>query len=318
MRIVVVRRVVQVFFVLLAFVLAFVATPGEGPIGMRGWPVSWMLELDPLVALGTILATGTLYAGLAWALVTVALTLVFGRVFCGWICPFGALHQFIGWLGRRRRKLSEQFAVNRPHKAQVLKYYILIWMLVAAAGDFLIQAMRASFHDSALMAGVVAIVALVIALLAARRIVRRWWAAALVVLPLLVLWWGVGYLSGPSSVRIASLQTGLLDPIPLFFRSIHLAVLPLLDDVVAFPWGGLRTVSGAWLVGAIFVAALLVNLWSPRFYCRYLCPLGALLGLLGRNALWRVSRVSARCTDCDLCEQHCEGACSPSEKLAQQ
>ena len=27
-----------------------------------------------------------------------ALTLVFGRVFCGWICPFGTLHHFFGWI----------------------------------------------------------------------------------------------------------------------------------------------------------------------------------------------------------------------------
>ena len=39
---------------------------------------------------------GQVYRFLGWALVIVAITFVFGRVFCNWICPYGTLHQFIG------------------------------------------------------------------------------------------------------------------------------------------------------------------------------------------------------------------------------
>ena len=42
--------------------------------------------------------------GLRWALATIALTILFGRVFCGFVCPFGAIHQFVGWLGQRGRR----------------------------------------------------------------------------------------------------------------------------------------------------------------------------------------------------------------------
>ena len=318
MRIVVVRRITQTFFVLLALLFALVSSPVEGPLGIRGWPVNWLLDLDPLVGLATVLATGTLYAGLLWGLATVALTLVFGRVFCGWICPFGALHQFVGWLGRKGRKRAEQAALNRPARGRRLKYYLLLWMLTAAAGDLLLHGMRLSFATPSLMVLVAAVAALLLAWLTAQKLVRRWRRAALVLVPLLGLWFGFGYLSGPVGERVASLQTGLLDPIPFLFRSLHLAVLPVLDDGAGFPWGGLRAVSGAWWVGLLFLAALLANLWQPRFYCRSLCPLGALLGLLGRNALWRVRRLPKACTSCGRCEFDCEGGCQPSETLRQQ
>jgi MauM/NapG family ferredoxin protein len=43
---------------------------------------------------------------------------------------------------------------------------------------------------------------------------------------------------------------------------------------------------------------------TPRFWCRYLCPAGALFGLVGGQALFR-RRVSQDCIDCGLCQQRC-------------
>ena len=43
------------------------------------------------------------------------------------------------------------------------------------------------------------------------------------------------------------------------------------------------------------------NWWIPRFFCRAICPLGALLGVFSRFSLWRIDRDPVRCTDCDLC-----------------
>ena len=110
MRIVTVRRISQVFFLVLFLWFTLVTTFGERWHELRGWPVNWLLELDPLVGLGTVLTTGTLYAGLLWAVATLVLTAVLGRFFCGWLCPFGTLHQFFGWLGRL---LGTRHARNR-------------------------------------------------------------------------------------------------------------------------------------------------------------------------------------------------------------
>ncbi len=62
------------------------------------YPVEGFLLADPFVALMTFLSTHAVYRALWWSVGMVALTLVFGRVFCGWICPFGTLHHFFAWL----------------------------------------------------------------------------------------------------------------------------------------------------------------------------------------------------------------------------
>jgi MauM/NapG family ferredoxin protein len=49
----------------------------------------------------------------------------------------------------------------------------------------------------------------------------------------------------------------------------------------------------------------------PRFFCRALCPLGALLGVFSRLALFRIERRGAACTDCRLCTFACQGADEP-------
>jgi polyferredoxin len=75
--------------------------------------VNWFLQLDPLAALGSLAASGELFAGMAWALATIAGTLVLGRFFCGWLCPFGTLHHFLGWLGRRGLRAKARETVLR-------------------------------------------------------------------------------------------------------------------------------------------------------------------------------------------------------------
>ncbi|MFA7013411.1 MAG: 4Fe-4S binding protein, partial [Desulfobacterales bacterium] len=85
----VVRRICQVFFLALFLWLCAVMTLGTGWRQLRGWPVNWFLQIDPLVGLGTLLSTGRLYAGMLWSLAVVCMTLAFGRFFCGWVCPLG-------------------------------------------------------------------------------------------------------------------------------------------------------------------------------------------------------------------------------------
>lgn len=55
------------------------------------------------------------------------------------------------------------------------------------------------------------------------------------------------------------------------------------------------------VLGVLVVGSVLVrDLW-----CRYLCPYGALLGLLGRLAPLKVTRDPQRCTDCRACTRVC-------------
>ncbi len=50
---------------------------------------------------------------------------------------------------------------------------------------------------------------------------------------------------------------------------------------------------------------------SPRWWCRTMCPGGALYGLLGSARLVRVVLVADRCTACKLCHPVCEEGINP-------
>jgi ferredoxin len=242
MRIVTVRRISQVFFLALFLWFCITATLGAAWWQLRGWPINWILELDPLTALATVLATGTLYTSLAWALVTIVGTLFVGRFFCGFVCPLGAISQFTGWLARRGQKPASRVETNRHRRSQALKYYFLAFFLALA-------------------------------------------------------------LTG-------SVQTGLLDPLPLIHRSINLAVAPLADPGLLSP--SPRFYASVWLIGVVFLVVVGLSLVLSRFFCRFICPLGALFGLMSPLAPWRLGKTSDNCGDCRICEEYCEGACRPS------
>ena len=116
---------------------------------------------------------------------------------------------------------------------------------------------------------------------------------------------------------LGTLQIGLLDPIALLTRSMTDAVSPIVDvGLRAAGFQGIHpsatpAFSGAVLIGVLFAALLLLNLVIPRFFCRVLCPLGALLGLFSRFALFRIHRDPGTCNGCNLCSKGCEGAAEP-------
>ncbi len=238
------RLVYQVFFLALFFVLLGMTT--SRLLGRT--PVSIFLEADPLVALGTMLSSGTLYLGLLWAGVIVAITLVFGRVFCSWICPLGIMNTLFSSILPKAKSDAAKMAENRPRRLYTLKYYLLAFFIVSAA--------------------------------------------------------------------FGSLQIGLLDPICLITRSFTVSLFPAAHEVwsgayseVNFSWG--------WVVGFIFIAVLVANRFIPRFWCRALCPLGALLGVLSRFSLFRIHRNIDNCTNCNKCVEVCDGAAEPQATTKQ-
>ena len=69
----------------------------------------------------------------------------------------------------------------------------------------------------------------------------------------------------------------------------------------------LRAQTGAlfwWKLG-VLLAVLAACVFVYRAFCRFLCPLGALYGLLSRLALLGVKLDPARCTDCGACVRVC-------------
>lgn len=256
LRITSIRIIVQtaMFALFLWFVLLTTFANLDRLPGLRFW-LSKFLEIDPLVTIATAITTHTIYKGLTWSLIILIPTLLLGRFFCNWICPYGTLHHFVGWLfgGKKPRSREttqprrEALHPNRYRRSQQVKYYVLVAMLVAAV--------------------------------------------------------------------FGSLQIGLLDPICLIYRSFTGAVVPALNLPVPNLLGDYRVHQGAWLIGFLLFGLVAMNLVYPRFFCRVLCPLGALLGVLSRFAWWRIERDPDRCQNCDRCRLHCEGACDPQAQL---
>ncbi|MBD3191992.1 MAG: 4Fe-4S binding protein [Candidatus Heimdallarchaeota archaeon] len=49
-----------------------------------------------------------------------------------------------------------------------------------------------------------------------------------------------------------------------------------------------------------------LSIFIPRFYCRYICPIGYVMGYTAKYSLIGIARNPARCTRCGACEDMCE------------
>ncbi len=265
------RRSVQAACLALFFYLFWLARFED-----NASPNRWLrlfFELDPLVALATSIAARAVIAGALVSLITVVATLLFGRVFCGWVCPLGTIQHAASWLGqvmRRGRPKAQDYA-----PAQKAKYYLLVGLLVMAA-------------LGAHWIGVFDPISLLYRLTAT------------------VLYPGVQYAieEGATAVyqgdpHVGSLHlTSVTEPV-YGFTSDHL----FMTDQQAF-WGST-------FIGILSAVILLLNLYRRRFWCRYVCPLGALLGTLARRQVLRLTNDPDACKQCGRCATVCPAGATP-------
>ncbi len=69
-----------------------------------------------------------------------------------------------------------------------------------------------------------------------------------------------------------------------------------------------------WFTVFYLAAIFLCGLLTPRFWCRYLCPSGAIFSLLAIKPVWR-RRVNEKCIQCGACRQKCPMAAIPEDPL---
>lgn len=60
-----------------------------------------------------------------------------------------------------------------------------------------------------------------------------------------------------------------------------------------------------WPAYLIAITILLLSFFIPRFWCKYTCPLGGALSLLGHLSLLRIRREPINCKECALCDVAC-------------
>lgn len=257
------RRISQGIF-LLIFLFLFIQTESKG-MDELGYPVKIFLDFDPLILTTTILSAHSAAKAFYLSIIMIILTVLLGRVFCGWICPLGTLNNITGSL-----KKKPDMQVRDWYR---IKYYILIFLLVSSV--FGIQ-----------LAGIM----------------------------------------DPLSLLIRSLSVSL-NPLfnystRAFFDTIYHSnmrgIVDISESIYSVIKKGLLSfqqpfyIQGAF-IGFLFLFILGLNLVEKRFWCRYLCPLGAFLGILSRFSVLKRS-VSEGCTSCGACASVCQGNASPDKK----
>ncbi|MGQ9688177.1 MAG: 4Fe-4S dicluster domain-containing protein [Desulfobaccales bacterium] len=223
------------------------------------WPVDLFFRFDPLALAANLLTFSPLVPGLLWSLVFVALTLILGRFFCGWVCPLGTTLD-----GFRRLLFPPRPDSGLADRWRRFKYYLLFFLL---AGAPLSLSLVGLFDPLSLLYRTLAI----------------------------VLYPAFGYgveKAGLTLYRLGEPYTYVSEPI---YQLLKATVLPFKPLVYLLPV--LTFTLFFWVVAAEGV--------NRRFWCRALCPLGALYGLIARFSLLR-RRPVVLCRDCGDCALVCK------------
>ncbi|EKQ56180.1 MULTISPECIES: 4Fe-4S binding protein [unclassified Clostridium] len=155
--------------------------------------------------------------------ITLIIALIFRRSFCGLICPFGALQEFFGVIGKKvfRKRFVMQESVDKP--LRYLKYIVFLVTLYFA-----------------------------------------WKTAGLWINPY-DPWAAYGHVSA-----------------------------------------GVESLTSEYSIGfSVLIVILIGSLLYDRFFCKYLCPMGAVYGIVSKLSPAKITRNESTCVNCGICNKNC-------------
>jgi MauM/NapG family ferredoxin protein len=242
------RRTVQGLSLLLFTLLFLLATYTLPP-----WvPADLYLRLDPLLGLSALAAGRELIPRPLWSLLLIAATVLVGRFFCGYVCPTGAVIDFLDpvfFRSVRRPGLTREAVLRR------VKYAVLVAIFAAAAGGL---------------------------------------SLAYLLDPIALLTRQYTFVLYPLLITVVNIALDLVRPLCAALGWIELAHLSYPQPVYYMTL----------VTFGIFAAIIALSRYVPRFWCRFLCPLGALLSLASPLGLFR-RQVSEDCSACLECQAAC-------------
>ena len=223
-----IRLVVQIFFLALIILISvnhFRSEQGLAPLLIGAPSLHAVCPFGGVITIYTYFTEGAFIQKIHQSAFTLmwlvlGLTLLFGPVFCGWVCPFGTVEEFVGKIGRKIfKKRYNNFipsVIDKP--LRYLRYVILALVVVntAISGKLLFS----NFDPYYALFNI--------------------WSSEVTRLSLLVL--------------------------------------------------------GLTLIGSLFV---------ERPWCKYLCPLGALLGIFNLFRIVKLKRNENICINCKVCDRVC-------------
>jgi len=242
-------RVATQIFSLSLFTLLFALANYRLPDWL---PADIYLRIDPLLGFSAVLAGREWIARALAGVILLALTALIGRFFCAYVCPLGAILDFLDRPLFRRFRRSPMRAESHLRK---VKYVALFVCLGAAA----IGVSLVHFLD-----------------------------------PIALLTRTYTFVFYPAFVGLANLGLDAARPLARALGWMGVANLSYQQPIY---YQSLVTL-------AIFAGIVSASRWASRYWCRYLCPLGALLSLV--SPVGRLRRtVGPECPACGLCQDAC-------------
>ena len=208
------------------------------------------------------------------------MSMLFGPTFCGWMCPTGALQEFVGLIcgkwHRRRKRAGYPYSRGMLILAAVIALVFVGWMAY-------LSFTRIFFAEDASI----------------------YWSEVLVIL-LFVLVWRMGRWDA----KLRRLRV-------LSFFIILAGAWASLRITSPVHFGFSKVYDPASLLATVMVA--LAALAVPQVWCRYLCPWREAIAWAARRSIRSLVTDHKACTRCGTCEDVCsvdavvKGAIDPHE-----
>lgn len=192
-----------------------------------------------------------------------AFALIWGRVFCGWVCPIGFLQEITTKLTNWMRVAPDQTRIRKIRfglAAALLLGTVAVYAFIRPDNEPLIQGVAAGYL-------------IVLAILIMLSVADTRWERHLRVVRYVAL-----------SFFVGATVLGIY---------LHAAFCVLFTNI-------LDNATVLLFLGVLFSSLVLSQAW-----CRFLCPEGALLGLLTRYSGWKIRLDKTKCSACNACNTVC-------------
>lgn len=196
-------------------------------------------------------------------IVVVILTLLFGRVYCSFICPLGITIDVINYLNKKlhRRRSGKKLKYRFTKPLNFLRFSIL---------------------------------------------------GAVIILFLVGSSIGIVLLDPYSN--FGRFVTNFAKPIIVGLNNGIVIVLEMFDNYSLLPYK-FPTIQLSVIVIPLLIFGLVLwlTIKNGRLYCNTVCPVGSLLGLISKYAIFKIKVNENDCTGCGVCETVCKASCIDSE-----